>query len=39
VTDVAYAAEDELEQFALTPTATRVLRRAFAMDRERHSQR
>ena len=39
VTDVAYAAEDELEQFALTPTATRVLRRAFAMDRERHSRR
>ena len=39
VTDVAYAAEDELEQFGLTPTATRVLRRAFAMDRERHSPR
>lgn len=39
VTEVAYAAEDELEQFALTPTATRVLRRAFAMDRERHGRR
>jgi 8-oxo-dGTP diphosphatase len=35
VTDVVYASEDELERFALTPTATRVLRRAFAMDRER----
>jgi 8-oxo-dGTP diphosphatase len=35
VTDVAYASEDELERFELTPTATRVLRRAFAMDRER----
>jgi ADP-ribose pyrophosphatase YjhB (NUDIX family) len=35
VTDIAYAAEDELENFHLTPTAMRVLRRAFAMDRER----
>jgi 8-oxo-dGTP diphosphatase len=35
VTDVAYATEEELERFALTPTATRVLRRAFVMDRER----
>jgi 8-oxo-dGTP diphosphatase len=35
VTDVAYASEDELERFELTPTATRVLHRAFAMDRER----
>jgi hypothetical protein len=35
VTDVAYASEEELERFELTPTATRVLRRAFAMDRER----
>jgi 8-oxo-dGTP diphosphatase len=35
VTDVAYAREDELEQFHLTKTATRVLRKAFAMDRER----
>jgi ADP-ribose pyrophosphatase YjhB (NUDIX family) len=35
VTDVAYAAEDELERFQLTPTATRILRKAFAMDRAR----
>jgi 8-oxo-dGTP diphosphatase len=35
VTDVAYAREDELDQFHLTETATRVLRQAFAMDRER----
>lgn len=39
VTDVAYAAEDELERFELTPTATRVLRKAFAMDRERRKLR
>jgi len=35
VTDLVYATEDELENFHLTPTAMRVLRRAFAMDRER----
>ena len=35
VTDVIYAREDELEQFHLTETATRVLRKAFAMDRDR----
>jgi ADP-ribose pyrophosphatase YjhB (NUDIX family) len=35
VTDVALAREDELGRFRLTPTATRVLRKAFAMDRER----
>ena len=35
VTDVAFAREDELEQFHLTETATRILRKAFAMDRER----
>jgi 8-oxo-dGTP diphosphatase len=34
-TDVAFAKEDELSKFHLTETATRVLRRAFAMDRER----
>jgi 8-oxo-dGTP diphosphatase len=39
VTDIAYAAEDELERFELTPTATRVLCRAFAMDRQRRSLR
>jgi 8-oxo-dGTP diphosphatase len=39
VTDVAYAAEDDLERFELTPTAARVLRRAFAMVRERRRLR
>ena len=35
VTDVAFAREDELGKFGLTAAATRVLRKAFAMDRER----
>jgi 8-oxo-dGTP diphosphatase len=35
VTDVVFAREDELEQYHLTETATRVLRRAFAMASER----
>jgi ADP-ribose pyrophosphatase YjhB (NUDIX family) len=35
VTDIAFAAEDELEKFQLTPTALRVLHRAFAMHRRR----
>jgi ADP-ribose pyrophosphatase YjhB (NUDIX family) len=35
VTDVAFATEEELEKFHLTETATRVLRKAFVMDRER----
>jgi 8-oxo-dGTP diphosphatase len=35
VTDVAYAREEELEKFLLTEAATRVLRKAFAMDRGR----
>ncbi len=38
VTDVVFAREDELEIFHLTPTAMRVLRRAFAMDRERRKK-
>jgi len=38
VTDVVYAREDELEQFNLTETATRVLRKAFAMDRDRREK-
>jgi ADP-ribose pyrophosphatase YjhB (NUDIX family) len=33
VTDVAWASEDELEKFGLTPTATRVIRKAFSMAR------
>ena len=39
VTDVAFAREEELEKFQMTETATRVLRRAFAMDRERRKVR
>jgi 8-oxo-dGTP diphosphatase len=39
VTDLAFAREDELENFHLTPTATRVLKRAFAMDRERRERK
>jgi 8-oxo-dGTP diphosphatase len=35
-TDVAFAAEDDLDRFQLTPTATRVLRKAFALYRRRH---
>jgi ADP-ribose pyrophosphatase YjhB (NUDIX family) len=37
VTDVAYARENELGRFGLTETATRILRRAFAMARERRA--
>jgi ADP-ribose pyrophosphatase YjhB (NUDIX family) len=36
VTDVAFAREDELPGFHLTETATRILKKAFAMDRARH---
>jgi 8-oxo-dGTP diphosphatase len=39
VTDVAYAGEDELQRFHLTETATRVLKKAFAMARARQSAR
>jgi 8-oxo-dGTP diphosphatase len=35
VTDVAFAREAELPQYHLTETATRVLRKAFEMDRKR----
>lgn len=35
VTQVAYATEDELSQYHLTSTATRVLKKAFAMQRAR----
>jgi 8-oxo-dGTP diphosphatase len=37
VTDVTFAREDELANFHLTETATRVLKRAFAMDRARRA--
>jgi len=39
VTDIAFAAEEELESFHLTPTATRVLKNAFAMDRARRKSK
>jgi 8-oxo-dGTP diphosphatase len=35
VTDVAWAEESELARYSLTPTAMRVLQRAFQMARER----
>lgn len=35
VTDVAFAAEEELAEYHLTKTATRVLRRAFGLARAR----
>lgn len=38
VTDVAFATEHELAPYHLTTTATRVLKRAFAMDRERRKK-
>ena len=37
VVDVAWAREEELERFSLTPTATRVIKRAFEMARARRS--
>jgi ADP-ribose pyrophosphatase YjhB (NUDIX family) len=39
VTDAVCVREDELERYALTPTATRVVRKAFAMKREHGSAR
>lgn len=35
VTHVSFAREDELEEYGLTETATRVLKKAFAMERLR----
>jgi len=37
VTDVAFAREDELARFHLTETATRVVKKAFAMARARQA--
>ncbi len=37
VTDVTFASEEELAQFHLTETATRILKKAFAMDRTRQA--
>jgi 8-oxo-dGTP diphosphatase len=39
VTDLAFAQEDELERFRLTPTAARIINKAFAMDRARNAAR
>jgi hypothetical protein len=39
VTDVAWAGEEELERYSLTPTATRVIKRAFAMWRARTAKK
>ena len=35
VTELVFARDDELPRYQLTETATRILRKAFAMDRER----
>jgi 8-oxo-dGTP diphosphatase len=35
VTDVAWAEESELPKYSLTPTATRVIKKAFQMARDR----
>src|ERR1700751_11957 len=34
VTEVAFASEEELSEYNLTETATRILKKAFAMERE-----
>lgn len=39
VTDAVFASEDELGKYGLTETATRILRKAFAMDRARRAAR
>jgi 8-oxo-dGTP diphosphatase len=39
VTDVAFAREEELATYHLTETATRILRKAFAMDNARRAAR
>ena len=39
VTDVAFASEEEMPRFALTPTATRVILKAFALARARVAAR
>jgi hypothetical protein len=38
VTDVAWATESELAKYSLTPTATRVIKKAFVMAREREGR-
>jgi hypothetical protein len=39
VTEVAFASEEELGRFHLTETATRILKKAFAMDRAGRERR
>lgn len=39
VTDLAFAREEELARFQLTETATRILKKAFEMDRRRRVAR
>jgi 8-oxo-dGTP diphosphatase len=39
VTDVAFAGEEALAKYHLTETATRILKKAFAMDRARREAR
>jgi ADP-ribose pyrophosphatase YjhB (NUDIX family) len=39
VTDVAFAGEEQLARYHLTETATRILKKAFAMDRARRKLR
>lgn len=39
VTEVAFAGEEELAKYHLTETATRILKKAFAMDRVRREAR
>jgi 8-oxo-dGTP diphosphatase len=39
VTDVAYATEDEFVKYGLTEKATRILLKAFAMDRVRRAKK
>jgi len=38
VTDVAWSEESDLGKYSLTPTATRVIKRAFQMARERNGK-
>lgn len=37
VVDVAWSTESDLEKYSLTPTATRVIRKAFQMARDAHA--
>lgn len=39
VTELAYAREDQLDRFQLTETATRIIQKAFALDRARRRSR